>query len=317
MFEVRIRPYAETDAPEVEALLLALWQHDPMMLAAYQMHRHWPQIGYLRQTLVAVQNGAICGAGTIFQSSFHPMYPYVVINVAPAAQRLGIGVALLARLRELAPGSRLLAKAVQGDTAGTEFLAKHGFTVVARSSSGLLDPAQPPVRHWLEGLPAAVKGFTLERWDGAAGTFTPLQIARVHAAVYNGFHAYSPLAALSDDIVQARFFGADVLEGSTVCVEQDGALCGAASLIRNPSATPDAAARPEAYLVNLGVTGVAKSQADQLTAALIRHSLDWAREHNYVVRFEADDTYHPHYQLFGAAPAEEVRRDLAALLTRS
>jgi hypothetical protein len=92
-------------------------------------------------------------------------------------------------------------------------------------------------------------------------------------------------------------------------------LCGAASLIRDPfAASAQGKESPEAYLVNIGVTGVAEPQSTQLTAALIRRSIEWAGVNGYHVRFEADDTYHPHYTLFSAAPATEVDRDLVALL---
>jgi GNAT superfamily N-acetyltransferase len=309
-----IRPFTDEDAPDVGALLSAHWGHDPMMLAAYRMHRQWPETGHVRQTLVAIADGAVCGAGTIFQSSYHPAYPYVVINLSLAAQRQGIGTALLAELRQFAPGRRLTARALLGDTAGMNFLCKHGFAVVVHNSTGLLDPNQPAVRHWMEQLPAAVDGFAINAWEPRSGV-TPLDLARCHEAVYAQFHAWNPPAALSDEAVRTRFFGEDVLDRTTLCVTQGDALCGAASLIRNPLAVGGAGARPEAYLVHIGIRGVAEAAAGALTAALIRHSLASAARLGYTVRFEADDTYRPHYELFAAAPATEVRRDLAALLT--
>jgi GNAT superfamily N-acetyltransferase len=308
----QIRPFTDEDAPAVEALLSARWGHDPMMLAAYRMHRLWPPTGLVRETVVAMADGAVCGAGTIFQSSYHPAYPYVVINLLLGAQRQGIGTALLAELQQFAPGRRLTARALLGDTAGMNFLSKHGFAVVVHNSTGLLDPTQPAVRHWMEQLPAAVDGFAIRAWEPRSGV-PPLELARCHEAIYAQFHAWNPPAALSDQAVLARFFGEDVLDSATLYVTQGDALCGAASLIRNPLAADGEGARPEAYLVNIGVRGVAEAGA--LTAALIRHSLVSAARLGYTVRFEADDTYRPHYELFAAAPATEVRRDLAALLT--
>jgi GNAT superfamily N-acetyltransferase len=312
---VQFRALQETDTEQIETLLHSLWGHDPSMLAAYSMHRIWPAGGFLRRSLVAVDGDALIAAATIFQSSFHPSYLYVIINVAHERQRQGIGSALLARLRSVAPGHGLMAKATQRDTAGMRFLRKHGFHIAVHSSTGLIDPQSPDAKRWLEGMPTSVDGFEIMPWDSDKGAVTRLDLARQHAAVYAGFHTWNPLAALSDQVVLARFGGEDVIEGSTLLVLRDGMLCGAASLIRNPfAASAQGEEASEAYLVNIGVTGVPEPQSNQLTAALIRRSIEWAGVNGYRVRFEADDTYQPHYTLFSAAPATEVDRDLVALL---
>jgi hypothetical protein len=198
------------------------------------------------------------------------------------------------------------------------FLAKQGFRAAVHTTTGLLDSRQESVNRWLESLPSTLEDFRIAAWRTDASTVTRLQLAQVHAAVYAQFHAWNPLATLSDDVLLARFCGDDVIEGSSFCAFAGHSLCGAASLIRNPFLpAAQAGIRNEAYLIHAGVTGIEEPAASQLTMALIRRSILWAGENNYSVRFEADSTYSPHYTLFNAAPAADVDRDFVALLERS
>lgn len=61
------------------------------------------------------------------------------------------------------------------------------------------------------------------------------------------------------------------------------------------------------------MAGADRPGAHEITAALIRRSLEFAADRGLRVCFEADDTYVPHRTLFERAPAIEVDRDFAIM----
>ena len=69
-----------------------------------------------------------------------------------------------------------------------------------------------------------------------------------------------------------------------------------------------------AYLAHVRVVGPDRPHVHELTAALIRRSLEWAGDAGLRVRFEADEWYAPHLALYETAPAEEVDRDFTILV---
>ncbi|MCG8350864.1 MAG: hypothetical protein MI924_24085 [Chloroflexales bacterium] len=305
-----IRPFGDDDAAAVDRMLRDRWGHDPTMLAVYRIHRAWPShMPFIRQTLLATWKETVCGAGTIFESALHPQLPMLAINVASEWQRRGIGAALYTALAARGDGRPLLVKATRRDPAGQAFLYRRNFRPRISTLIGVLDPRQPAVQQWMHQLPYDVPGYTFRPLDDPERPTSLITAARVHAAVYRRFHAWNPPIAESDEQALDHYCGPSVLNGSHLCVYTGTTLIGAANLFRDP-ARPDAA---EGYLVHIGVVQKHQADADELTAALIRRSLEWATHHGLNVRFEADDTYQPHRAIFETAPAHEVDREFVLM----
>jgi|GEM_PF-5480960 len=301
-----IRPFEATDAEPVAQLLQALWAHEPTMHALYNMHRIWPtDDGRIRRTLVAAINSSVVGVGTLFESVLHPRMLMVMIHVAQAWQRQGIGSALFEALARLSDGRPWLAKLTRRDVAGMSFFAKRGFHPVLTTLSGLLELDREAVQQWISILPRSVVGFQILSFTDPRSTVTLSDVAHIHAAIYRQSHMWNPPVEETTDMALAHYCGTNVISGSQVCVYRDNELVGAGNLITNPF-QPEL---PEAYLVNMGVVERDRVETDEIQAALLRHILQRATEQNVRVRFEIDATRSSYWSLFERAPVTEVDRD--------
>lgn len=270
------------------------------------MHRAWPAgQGSLRRTLIAAGDGAVVGVGTLFENTFHPRRLMVVVNVAGGWRRRGIGSALFDALAQLGDGRPWLAKITRRDRAGMAFLAGRGFRPAINTLTGVLDPRREPVRVWLATLPAVVPGYRVIPFDDPACPASLAEVALVHAAVYRQFHQWNPPVEEDAAMALAHHCGPDVVAGSHLCAYAGDGLVGAANLIADPfHLGPD-----RAYLVNAGVVGADRPGARDITAALVRRSLEFAAARDLRVTFEVDDTYVHHQALFELAPVTEIDRD--------
>jgi GNAT superfamily N-acetyltransferase len=307
--DIVIRPAQEVDIDAVNHIRHRLWQHDPVMLLSYDWHRVWPPAsGLIRKTLIATHQETICGAGTVFESTFHPLRLYLVINVASEWQRRGVGSALFHALASLGDGRGWLVKATLRDTAGCGFLSKHGFRPIMRSRMGLIDPRDHATQAWLSNFPKDVDGFHFQRWQ-SADSKTLIDAARVHAAVYRRYHSYNPPIEVSDERALELYCGPTVFKDSHLFVYKEGVMVGAANLFREAAHQ----AADECYLVNVGANTAQAAITCDLTAALIRRSIEWAGAQGTNVRFEVDDAYIPHCEIFESAPALEIDRDFVLM----
>lgn len=307
---VVIRRFEASDAGSVEALLRQSWGHEPMMLTVYGIHRVWPPGGSLiRETLVATVAGKVRGAATLIESTLHPKMLWAAVNVAPGWQRRGLGSALYDALLPVSDGRPWLVKLTLRDEAGTSFLEKRGFYSPrsVRSIMGVLDPRKRSVQGWLERLPRDVPGYTFLSLGDPENPATLEDMARVQAAVYRQYHAWNPPVEEPLDRALAHYCGPTVLAGSNICVFEGETLIGAANLFRYPPSSEGG----DAYLAHIGVVGKERPQVQELTAALIRRSLEWASAVGFRVRFEADEAYAPHHALYESAPADDLDRDFA------
>lgn len=305
-----VRRFEASDAEPVEVLLEQIWEHEPMMLMVYSVHRAWPPGGPLiRETLVATVAGEVRGAATLIESTLHPKMLWAAINVAPSWQRRGLGSALYDALLSVSDERPWLVKLTLRDEAGTSFLEKRGFYSPrsVRSIMGVLDPRKESVQGWLERLPRDVPGYTFLSLDDPDNPATLEDVARVQASVYRQYHAWNPPVEEPLDRALAHYCGPTVLAGSNLCVFEGETLVGVANLFRHP---PESEVG-EAYLAHIGVVGRERPQVQELTAALVRRSLEWAQTAGFRVRFEADEAYAPHHALYQSAPADSVDRDFA------
>ncbi|HYF64292.1 MAG TPA: hypothetical protein VD886_15830 [Herpetosiphonaceae bacterium] len=304
--EFHIRPFAPGDEAPIDRLLDDLWGHDPAMLAVSRIHKDWgPATGLLRTTLVAAHGGTVIGAGTLFESTLHPAHLLAGINVAGGWQRRGAGSQVYAELRRLSPARPWMARLSLRDQAGVRFAGQRGFRRLANTLSGTLSPDRPETRRWIEALPPPPDGCAIRGIDGAAGDPAPLELARLHAALYAQSHQWSPPAPKSDGQALRQFCGEAVLAGSQLAAYARGQLVGAANLIAHPHKPASA----DAYLVNVGVLDGAGPLAGQLCGALIRRSLEWAAARGLRVEVEADDSSALVRGWLELAPFSSVDRD--------
>lgn len=284
------------------------WDHDPKMLMVYGVHRVWlPEDPLIRRTLVATINDEVVGVATLIEHTLHPKMLWAAINVAPDRQRQGVGSALYEALSSSADGRPWLVKLTLRDRAGTAFLEKRGFySPRGRGIMGVLDLHKEEVQRWLEQLPRDVPGYTFLSLDDARNPATLEDVARVQALIYRQYHTWNP--PIDEPLARAltHYCGSEVLTGSQLCVFEGENLIGAANVFRHSLDGDDGA-----YLAHIGVVGREHPHVHELTAALIRRTLEWAEAAGYRVRFEADDEYAPHRTVYQTAPADEIDRDFA------
>jgi GNAT superfamily N-acetyltransferase len=301
-----IRPFASADAPDVEAILQASWHHDPTMLGIYRMHAVW-ESDLIRQTLVAEIGGVVVGAGTLFESTIHPRMLFLNINVAPTAQRQGVGTALYDALQALHDARPWQTKMTRRDRAGMAFLTKRGYRVLVTQINGVIDPATDETRAWLATLPAEVPGYRIVPITDEA---LMGDVAQTLFAVYSQYHTWNPPAPLSAERIRQIFLGPTTIPGAVLGVYQGDALIGAATLFID---TITEGAVNDAYLVHLGIVGSDHPASHSLTTALIRREIEIAGNLGMRVRFEADDTYLPHHAILETAPTVMLDRDFVLL----
>ena len=300
---ITIRSFTTADTAPVGHLLHELWGHDGTMFAMYNLHRDWrPEANLLRSTLVATHNDRVVGVGTIFESTLHPTMLMVIVHVATAWQRQGVGTLLFNALQQAGDGRPWLVKITRRDDAGVQFFHKQGFRLIVDTLTGVLDLQQPRVYEWVKTLPETHTHYKVLNADSPEHNASLTDIALTQAAIYRQFHTWSPPIEESVEQALHHYCGTNVIPGSHFCAYDNTQLIGASNLITNPF-------RPEAnegYLVNVGVIQAPHRDADTLTAMLIRHTLEFAATRNISVRFEADSTYTPHRILFENAPATDV-----------
>lgn len=286
-----IRPYRDADESAVAALLAAAWPDDPVMVEISSQHGvdFADEHGRSRRTLVAEEGGGIVGAASLVGSAFHPARTFVVAVVGEPYRRRGIGSGLLAELRAGGDGRPLQARARVTDEPGLAFLGAHGFGVLMRSRTGVVDPAEAAA--WIERQPAV----RVKRGVSREG------MARAHAAAYRSEHAsWSPMSDRPFQELLEVFCGESWLPETALLAE--GAV---ASL----HGAPLVFAGDELFLM----TG-ATSADDGPLRALVAAELAWARDHGKKVSIEADEANAALWTIRAELPAA-VEPELLVLAT--
>jgi GNAT superfamily N-acetyltransferase len=302
------REMTPEDHEQVDRLVQSSWGNNVLMLSQYRVHRgDWPVVERPKRTsLVVCPESEIVGVGTVFESTLHPRMYLVAINVSRAWQRQGVGSCLYSALAHEASDKPWMVKLSRGDQAGRQFLQKRGFTEVADTWMGVLDPTEAATQVWLADLPGAVNGFEVLPLTECAATVTREQFAHELAQVYAQHHQWNPPSTWPPERVLEVFAGSATIAGSELCLLKDGRLIGAGVLFRDK----EVSAPNEAYLVHVGVVDQPPVAAARLTHLLIRHEIEIAGRLKMRVRFEADREYIPHRQAFSSAPLVEVNHEL-------
>lgn len=251
------------------------------------------------RTVVAEDAGVPVAAGTVYESSLHPLRLWAYVEVAPDRRGEGIGRTLLERLRTEAAGSpsgvQALRTKVEPGSAGERFARAAGLapvqvSTVVRVEAGAL-PLQP-LREHPDGTPAqAVE-------DLATGS---VELTRALWEFYRSVHAWDEPAELPIGRVNQLFlsdaahaFGAVVLRNGVAAGER-GRLSAFAVSYRpvELDAAPGGAPAPEegtqdapAHVVLGWAPGDAAAgpALEQLLALLAHH---------HPVQFQVDGSMEP------------------------
>ena len=294
-----IRPFEDQDQAGVRRLLDQSWPDDLVMRELHALHGP-AQIFPWQQTLIAEADGQVVGAGTARHGQRHPERYWLVLTVAPAWRRRGIGSRLFTELAALTRHDPrpFRVQARPSDTPTMEFLQRRGFRPLIRTWEGTIDPRDGGVQRRLTNLARGAEQFRLTRPRGEALDTSRVELARFYAAWYQAIHAWDPPAPWPDDQAVEHFCGADLIADSVVRAYRDGRLVGAGSLIAPPfNPLPD-----ELYLVQVGTLGLEGNDARALTAALVADLIACAARKEKIIRFEVDDAHVDLWRVIEALP---------------
>jgi GNAT superfamily N-acetyltransferase len=266
-----IRRFREDDESSVDALLRASWPEDPVLCEISAIHGldidaddGW------RRTLVYEEAAAVIGAGSVFRSARHPTRLFVVVVVAPDRRRTGVGSNLMRELRRLTDSRELLARAREHDEAAIGFCRKHGFGLLMKSRTGVVDPSVAGACGWVSGQRALVVDDAAPRDE----------LARAHEAAYRAEHAsWSPTTERPLDESLHLFCGESWLPQSGLAVRAGDRIVAVAGL----HGPPMAPSHTELFLI----AGSANRDAQALRA-VVAAELALARSLGAHVSIEAD-----------------------------
>lgn len=275
-----IRPYRADDEPAVAALLRAAWPDDPVMVEISSQHRvdARDDEGRAWRARVAEEDGEVVGAGSLVASARHPARLFLVVAVAPAWRRRGIGSALLAELRLGGDARPLQARVRAGDEPGAAFLRAHGFDLLMRSRTGVVDPVE--AARWIALQPA------VELRRGAARAL----VARAHEDGYRAEHAsWSPLSPRPFEESLRLFCGESWLAESALL---------AGDAVASLHGEPFVVAGAELFLMWESSSG-----DERLLRALAAEELRLARALGKRVAIEADEAAAAKWRILSELPA--------------
>ncbi|HIZ34641.1 MAG TPA: GNAT family N-acetyltransferase [Candidatus Ruania gallistercoris] len=249
-----------------------------------------------RRCLVAVEDGAVLGAGAVSEARLHPTRLWLYVEVAADHRRRGVGTELVRRLRqEGSPsGVTALRSRYTGDaTAAAGFAASLAMTPIQQSmivrirAGALPEPVFGPAGPVLEDL--------------ATGS---VELTKLVAAYYDAVHASWDPAEMTlgraQDLLLAPQTGA---HGAVVLRDRAGELGGkvlAFAVSYPPPAAEDAAPAGDTELLVGYDTTLANSRARAAVRQLL--AMTAAR---YPVQIEVDEVMTPVAGVVDALVREE------------
>lgn len=302
---MKIRPWRKTDRDALaelatsavatdagDAILATL--HGPPGASAFDVH----------PTLVAVDGGNLVGIGMLWENDIHPARWRITLHGRPAFWSSGAATSLVTGLRDLQPDHRPLQTAVSArNEAGRAFFEHHGFSLLMRTCLGVLPPGHIPE-------PVAKDFDDASAWTSEAGIhvvplaafrnrpFSHIQLARLHADIYEQGHTWDPVRHLTGGEAAELFLGADeILPAATYVALERQCLVGVSSLRRT-----DHTGR-----VELGWTGAILDDPQQrahLVHALLGACLHHATSENWRVAFEVDEADTILWDMAGRLPLD-------------
>jgi N-acetylglutamate synthase-like GNAT family acetyltransferase len=291
-----IRGFREGDEASVDALLRAVWPDDPVLRDISAIHGADLDIdGRSRRTVVYEDGDAVIGAGSLVGSARHPTRLFLVVAVTPHRRREGVGSALLDELRTTADRP-MLARARESDQATIAFLHAHGFGMLMRSLTGVVDPTDPVVAAWVARQPAVT----------LTGGGSREEVARAHEAAYRWEHeSWSPATPRPLEESLRLFCGESWIVESALLARNRDTVIGVAGLHGPPLASSSS----ELFLI----AGTSSHDAAALRA-LVAAELVIARTRSARVSIEADEANAELWDVLGELPAA-LEPDLLLLST--
>lgn len=239
-------------------------------------------------TLVAVEDGHLIGIGTLWENDIHPARWRVNLHGRSTFWSQGAAASLLARLQELRPDQRRLQTAISARNEDiSAFYEHHGFSLVMRTRSGSLPPGnipEPVAQDFGDASKqtseAGIKVVPLAAFRNRP--FSYVQLARLHADIYEQGHSWDPVRELTGGEPAELFLdNEELLLDATYVALRKKLLVGVSSLRGTGGAGQ----------VELGWTGAIlddEQQRKQLVHALLGASLRHATAANWPVTFEID-----------------------------
>jgi GNAT superfamily N-acetyltransferase len=292
-----IRELNADDVDAADALVAASWSNDPVLAGISQIHGERLDTGdRRRRSLVYEVDGTVVGVGTLASTSRHPSRLFVVIAVAPDRRRQGIGTALLHELRTLGDGRPLIARTRESDRGAVAFLHAHGFGHLMRNRTGVVDPGDPRVAHWVDNQEPVAFDHEASREE----------IACAHEVAYGWEHAsWSPTSTRPPAESLRLFCGESWIAESALLARGERSAVGVAGL-HGPPLAPSAS---ELFLI----AGTSAGDARTLRA-LVAAELVLARTWDAHVSIEADEANEHLWEILAELPAV-LEPDLLLLST--
>lgn len=274
-----IRSVKGDDLDEAAELIRSIWGEDPVFVARAE--------SLVQQRFaaasVATEAGRLIGVSTLSPPSRHP-HRFVAVDVAEPARRQGVGSALLAEIRESSGGSPLVSRLRPWDHASNRFFDAHGFPLVERAVSCVVDPQDPPIHEWIESTLSGVDEST--RLVEPSDRLSIEQTAEVLARWYENTHWWSPPRPFTTEEA-TRVFVQPAIPGSLVSIEVLGRIVGGALLMDDPfGQEPDLA-----HLVFAGGPPEEAVDGKRMVTMLYVEMLRRAASMSKRVRFEVSNNH--------------------------
>jgi hypothetical protein len=268
--------------------------HGPAGASSFDVH----------PTLVAVERGDLVGIGTLWENEIHPARWRVSVFGCPAFWSQDMATSLLAGLRDLRPDQRPLQTSTSARNEHiAAFFENHGLPLLMRTCLGVLPPGDIPKSVAMDldvaGKEVAETGIRVVPLDAFRNRpFSYIQLARLHADIYEQGHTWDPVRPLTERDAAELFLDTDefLLDATYVALERKR-LVGVSSLRRTD----------QTGLVELGWTGsilIDQQQRKNVVHTLLGTSLRHAASANWRVSFEVDEADTIMWELTARLPLE-------------
>jgi hypothetical protein len=256
--------------------------------------------------LVADHNGDVVGVAAFERSSRAP-FGVLQLDVHAASRRSRVGTELLAKMRDLHPGHKMLARVRPWHDAALAFFEARGFAEVERVLEGWIDPAEPELANWIdEALTSTPASITIEPFARADRRIEAVAFAL--DSWFERHHRWLPSANRTiQEAIEAFILPA--LPGTMNLAAIDDIVVGAGVLVRDPFQL-----RPGGgHLAYLGV-GEPHPEEHAIVRGLIAACLGSARSQRREVQIETSDKYEPAWQVVNALPTAGLYEGLVVLV---
>ncbi len=218
-----LRDYRPGDQQGVDALIDDDTEH-LFTLQGHPLHGPARDGERWRRTLIAELDGLVIGAATVARNKWHPTYITLIVEVASAYRRRGLGTELSRAARDLHPASSFYTKIKEKDQPAMHFARSLGGEIIATTPMPRLDPTVPETASWLDAHHPP-RGITL----APLSTLPASKWGQLWAAQYKWVHqAWNPADPANLDELGALAASEFDGEMSAIAQTSDGSVVAAA-----------------------------------------------------------------------------------------